>query len=188
MKRYAPCSKIRADIRILKRGYRIAFKGKGTRVLPSGQILNCNNQDTRTKQMPRAKLQEKKLLPGLSCWFLKIVCDLDLVIWNLLMSVACLAEDFYKKENGKFKISSFCPLIETTRGGTMINNMVLSREIEWIGYEHKRNMLQVEFIVGSIYQYENVPEMVYQEFLTAPSYGRFFESNIKNKYRVRKVR
>ena len=70
----------------------------------------------------------------------------------------------------------------------MINNMVLSREIEWIGYEHKRNMLQVEFIVGAIYQYENVPETVYQEFLTAPSHGRFFESNIKNKYQVRKVR
>ncbi len=57
-----------------------------------------------------------------------------------------------------------------------------------IGYEHKRNMLQVEFIVGSIYQYENVPETVYQEFLTAPSHGRFFESNIRNKYQVRKVR
>ena len=70
----------------------------------------------------------------------------------------------------------------------MINNMVLSREIEWIGYEHKRNMLQVEFIVGAIYQYENVPETVYQEFLTAPSHGRFFESNIKNKYQVRKIR
>ena len=70
----------------------------------------------------------------------------------------------------------------------MINNMVLSREIEWIGYEHKRNMLQVEFIVGAIYQYENVPETVYQEFLTAPSHGRFFESNIKNKYHVRKIR
>lgn len=74
------------------------------------------------------------------------------------------------------------------KGGFMINNMVLSREIEWIGYEHKRNMLQVEFIVGATYQYENVPETVYQEFLTAPSHGRFFESNIKNKYQTRKVR
>ena len=70
----------------------------------------------------------------------------------------------------------------------MVNNMVLSRDIEWIGYEHKRSMLQVEFIAGPIYQYENVPEVVYQEFLTAPSYGRFFESNIKNKYQTRKVR
>ncbi len=78
--------------------------------------------------------------------------------------------------------------ISNETGGTMINNMVLSREIEWIGYEHKRSMLQVEFIVGAIYQYENVPETVYQEFLTAPSHGRFFESNIKNKYQVRKIR
>ena len=100
----------------------------------------------------------------------------------------CLAGDFFKKCRKKFKISSLCPLIISTKGDIMINNMVLSREIEWIGYEHKRNMLQVEFIVGSIYQYENVPETVYQEFLTAPSYGRFFESNIKNKYQARKVR
>jgi len=95
---------------------------------------------------------------------------------------------FIKKTGKNSRFCHFCPLIISTKGDTMINNMVLSREIEWIGYEHKRNMLQVEFIVGSIYQYENVPETVYQEFLTAPSHGRFFESNIKNKYQVRKVR
>ena len=100
----------------------------------------------------------------------------------------CLVADIFRKSMKKFKILKRCPLIVSTQGDTMINNMVLSREIEWIGYEHKRNMLQVEFIVGSIYQYENVPETVYQEFLTAPSHGRFFESNIKNKYQVRKVR
>ena len=100
----------------------------------------------------------------------------------------CLVPNFYEKAPEKFKISLFCPLIIVKEEDTMINNMVLSREIEWIGYEHKRNMLQVEFIVGSIYQYENVPETVYQEFLTAPSYGRFFESNIKNKYQTRKIR
>ena len=93
-----------------------------------------------------------------------------------------------KKTLKKFKISSRSPLIIATWEEPMINNMVLSREIEWIGYEHKRNMLQVEFIVGSIYQYENVPETVYQQFLTATSHGRFFESNIKNKYQVRKIR
>lgn len=96
-----------------------------------------------------------------------------------------------KNEKNHTKHSRFdpgCPLIVAAKEGPMINNMVLSCEIEWIGYEHKRNMLQVEFIVGAIYQYENVPETVYQEFLTAPSHGRFFESNIKNKYQVRKIR
>ena len=70
----------------------------------------------------------------------------------------------------------------------MVNQMVLSSEIEWIGYEQKRHMLQVEFIAGSIYQYDNVPQSVYQEFLDAPSHGRYFESQIKGRYSYRKVR
>ena len=70
----------------------------------------------------------------------------------------------------------------------MVNQMVLSREIEWIGYEQKRNMLQVEFIIGSVYQYDNVPKTVFEDFLKADSYGRYFESNIKGHYSSRKVR
>lgn len=70
----------------------------------------------------------------------------------------------------------------------MINQMVLSSEIEWIGYEDKRSMLQVEFIVGSIYQYDEVPETVYHDFLNAPSHGRFFEQEIKGHYPYRRVR
>ena len=70
----------------------------------------------------------------------------------------------------------------------MVNQMVLSREIEWIGYEHTKKMLQVEFIAGSIYQYQNVPEKVYQDFLSALSHGRFFEGEIKGKYPYRKIR
>ncbi len=70
----------------------------------------------------------------------------------------------------------------------MINNMVLSREIEWIGYEHSRSMLQVEFIAGGIYQYNDVPEAVYLDFLTAPSHGRFFESKVKGKFHHRKIK
>ncbi len=66
--------------------------------------------------------------------------------------------------------------------------MVLSREIEWIGYEHKKRMLQVEFIAGSIYQYDNVPERIYHDFLVAPSYGRFFETQVKGKFTYRKIR
>jgi hypothetical protein len=70
----------------------------------------------------------------------------------------------------------------------MVNQMVLSTEIEWIGYEHKRKMLQVEFIAGGIYQYDHVPEAVYENFLTAESHGRFFETQIKGRYSYRKVR
>ena len=70
----------------------------------------------------------------------------------------------------------------------MINQMVLSTEIEWIGYEQKQNMLQVEFIAGGTYQYQNVPKRIYDAFLTAPSHCQYFESNIKGQYPYRKVR
>lgn len=70
----------------------------------------------------------------------------------------------------------------------MVNHMVLSREIEWIGYEDKRQMLQVEFLVGSVYQYDQVPRQVFEDFLSASSHGRFFETEIKGRYTYRKVR
>ena len=70
----------------------------------------------------------------------------------------------------------------------MINQMVLSTEIEWIGYESKRNMLQVEFIAGGTYQYQDVPKVIYENFLSAPSHGRFFETEIRGRFPYRKVR
>ncbi len=70
----------------------------------------------------------------------------------------------------------------------MVNQMVLSTEIEWIGYEEKKNMLQVEFIAGGVYQYDGVPEEVYLDFLNSPSHGQFFETNIKGRYSYRRVR
>lgn len=70
----------------------------------------------------------------------------------------------------------------------MVNQMVLSTEIEWIGYEEKKNMLQVEFIAGGVYQYDGVPEETYLDFLNSPSHGQFFETHIKGRYPYRRVR
>ncbi len=70
----------------------------------------------------------------------------------------------------------------------MINNMVLSTEIEWIGYESKNRMLQVEFIEGQTYQYQNVPETVYEHFLSADSHCVYFDSEIKGRYAYRRIR
>ena len=70
----------------------------------------------------------------------------------------------------------------------MVNQMVLSTEIEWIGYEQKTNMLQVEFIEGGIYQYQNVPQNIYDNFLNADSHCRYFETFVKGRYSHRKIR
>jgi len=54
---------------------------------------------------------------------------------HIFQGMGCVQiRNFDKKLYKMFKISSLCPLIILTKGDTMINNMVLSREIEWIGY------------------------------------------------------
>ena len=73
-------------------------------------------------------------------------------------------------------------------GSFVVNQMVLSSEIEWIGYEHKNRMLQVEFIEGQTYQYQNVPETVYEEFLGADSHCGYFDLQIKGRYAYRRIR
>ncbi|MHC4797460.1 MAG: KTSC domain-containing protein [Planctomycetota bacterium] len=50
---------------------------------------------------------------------------------------------------------------------------VTSSNIQAIGYEAEDEILQVVFLNGSTYEYYNVPEEVYQAFMTAPSKGKF---------------
>jgi uncharacterized protein len=64
---------------------------------------------------------------------------------------------------------------------------VSSSNISSIGYDAGALTLEVEFIGGSIYQYFDVPETVYEEFMRAGSKGQFLHENIKNNYRCTKV-
>jgi hypothetical protein len=64
---------------------------------------------------------------------------------------------------------------------------VSSSNVASIGYDPSTLTLEVEFTNGSIYQYFDVPEMVYQEFMRAGSKGQFLHTNIKNNYRYTKV-
>jgi hypothetical protein len=49
-------------------------------------------------------------------------------------------------------------------------------------------MLQVEFIDGPVYRYQEVPHSIFEEFLQAPSHGRYFETNVKGKFEHRRIR
>jgi len=64
---------------------------------------------------------------------------------------------------------------------------VSSSNIASIGYDSGSSTLEVEFIGGSVYQYFDVPEGVYVEFMRAGSKGQFFHANIKDTYRYSKV-
>lgn len=64
---------------------------------------------------------------------------------------------------------------------------ISSSNIRSIGYDRQSATLEVEFISGDIYQYFDVPEHLYQQFLHASSHGQFLNDNIRYSYRYQKI-
>ncbi len=56
---------------------------------------------------------------------------------------------------------------------------VVSSNIAAIAYASDTEVLSVNFLNGSTYEYYGVPQIVFDEFLTADSKGRYFNANIK---------
>lgn len=69
----------------------------------------------------------------------------------------------------------------------MYRASVSSTNIRSIGYDKLTATLEVEFTSGDIYQYFNVPECLYQQFLQASSHGQFLNDYIRYQYRYQKA-
>ena len=69
----------------------------------------------------------------------------------------------------------------------MNRTSVISTDVAEIGYDAATMTLEVVFHKGGVYQYFDVPEVVYQEFLRADSKGKFLHANIKSNYRYAKL-
>lgn len=64
---------------------------------------------------------------------------------------------------------------------------VASSNIASIGYDADVETLEIEFLSGSIYQYFNVPENMYNKIMQAGSKGKFLNTYIKNAYPFSRV-
>lgn len=53
--------------------------------------------------------------------------------------------------------------------------------------EYEGNNLFVEFKTGNIYRYENIPYRMFEAFRTEPSAGKYFGTNIRNKYNYTRI-
>lgn len=69
----------------------------------------------------------------------------------------------------------------------MKRESVSSSNIVSVGYDAASETLEVEFMNGSVYQYYNVPQSIYDAFLAASSAGRFFTYQIKNTFPYSRV-
>jgi hypothetical protein len=62
---------------------------------------------------------------------------------------------------------------------------VSSEALRSVGYQD--GTLEIEFVTGSIYQYFDVPERVYEELRMAESKGAFFQTHIRAQFRYARV-
>lgn len=63
-----------------------------------------------------------------------------------------------------------------------VENENKSSAIKNVTYNAHTRALKVQFIGGQLYEYQNVPVEVYDEFCQAESLGKFFNENIKTKF------
>ncbi|MCX2864605.1 KTSC domain-containing protein [Paucibacter sp. PLA-PC-4] len=64
---------------------------------------------------------------------------------------------------------------------------VSSSNIASVGYDADSSTLEIEFNNGTVYQYFDVNENVYNELIGAQSIGGYLAANIKGRYRYSKV-
>ncbi|HEX4630340.1 MAG TPA: KTSC domain-containing protein [Chthoniobacterales bacterium] len=57
-----------------------------------------------------------------------------------------------------------------------------------VGYSKKLRALEIEFRNGAIYRYLDVPSDVYEALFKARSKARFYDENIRHKYRSQHVK
>ena len=65
---------------------------------------------------------------------------------------------------------------------------VESTALAGMAYDSQRNLLEVAFRDGSVYQYSAVTAQVYQDLLRAESKGTYFNREIRPRYQQRAVR
>lgn len=64
---------------------------------------------------------------------------------------------------------------------------VTSSNVAEIGYDENRQILEVLFNNGSLYQYFDVPRRVFDEILQSGSIGQYLNSLVKGVYRYARV-
>jgi len=62
---------------------------------------------------------------------------------------------------------------------------VKSSNLQAVGYEAE--IMEVEFLNGSVYEYSEIPQEKYDGLMTAPSKGKYYNQYIKGQFPSKKL-
>ncbi|SFU70091.1 KTSC domain-containing protein [Polaromonas sp. YR568] len=69
----------------------------------------------------------------------------------------------------------------------MNRDPVASSNLISVGYDDQAQTLEIEFSNGTVYQYYNVSQALFDQFMEAPSKGQFLNIYLKNSYPFSRV-
>jgi len=92
-------------------------------------------------------------------------------------------QQYYTTELGK----KLLDLISTDNNSGIKRVSVASSNIASVGYDSEKQILEIEFHHGAIYQYFDVPEKVYNDLINSAAIASNFMSEIKNKFESKKI-
>ncbi len=69
----------------------------------------------------------------------------------------------------------------------MQRQSVSSSNLASIGYDPNAQVLEIEFLNGSLYHYFGVPQGLYDQLMAAGSHGSFFSQNIRNNFQFERL-
>ena len=64
----------------------------------------------------------------------------------------------------------------------MKRTYVMSTDIKSVGYDETEQILEIEFLDSTIFQYKKVPKIAHLALMTAQAKGLHFNTYIKNEY------
>ncbi len=62
---------------------------------------------------------------------------------------------------------------------------VKSSNLKAVGYESE--IMEIEFLNGSVYEYSEVPQEMYDSLMSAPSQGKYYNQYIKGEFPSKKL-
>jgi hypothetical protein len=69
----------------------------------------------------------------------------------------------------------------------MTRQLITSTDLKSVGYDAVAHVLEVELQDGPVFRYFDVPPLVYDALMSAPSKGSYFNDNIVAKYESRRI-
>lgn len=64
---------------------------------------------------------------------------------------------------------------------------VSSSNINSVSYDDKKSTMRIKFHNGAEYEYDDVPEGVFENLCSAKSCGSYFHKNVKDTYAYRRL-